>query len=325
MDKKLTRRAIIASARKDIKSLPRPTGVRLDNWYYVREALLCLAGSLPDPYPSVRTLAKKLGWHKTTVHRVVSKARSLGLLETTSRSFGEDHWDGMTYLLTCLSDTTKAAIVRSRPGPKCVQEPVHTSGLKVVPSSSKKESSPIPPSEGCAHGSGSALADQTQRAAVTRRGEFDDEPEVTLGGDPTPKLRSSVVKPPDPAKMLALHFDDRWQNMARRSQRFRGIPGSKRGMAIGYIKGVMLTQVDPDIARAHMDAFVSAVASGEVELNDEQLPFERFTGWWGRQQVVDPAETARLNEIKAVLAQRREEFLRRTAAEDAAAALDSDD
>jgi hypothetical protein len=73
------------------------------------------------------------------------------------------------------------------------------------------------------------------------------------------------------------------------------------------MKGVMLTQVDEDIARAYIDAFVSAVASGEVELKEGQLPFERFTGWWGREPVDDPVETAARREVFAELRQRQQE------------------
>lgn len=141
------------------------------------------------------------------------------------------------------------------------------------------------------------------------REEGDSGDPQPAGEDPHKPLRSHRVKPPDPATALALHFDQRWMDMARRSRRWRGVPGSKRGMAIGYIKGVMLTQVDEAVAREHMNAFVSAVAAGEVEINEEQIPFERFTGWWGRHPVADPAEVARNNQVLAEMRRRRDAAL----------------
>ena len=122
---------------------------------------------------------------------------------------------------------------------------------------------------------------------------------------------SSTVKPPDPAGSLALYFDTQWGKRANHSRQWRGSRASERGKAIGYLKGVMLTQVDPEIAQAYIDAFISAVVSGEVELKEGQLPFERFTGWWGRQPVDDPVETARRKEILARQLALRDEHVRR--------------
>jgi len=80
----------------------------------------------------------------------------------------------------------------------------------------------------------------------------------------------------------------------------------------------MLTQVDPDIARAHIEAFISAVFSDEVELKEGQLPFERFTSWWGRQPVADPVETARVRAATQRLLAQRDEYLRQLELDDGA-------
>jgi hypothetical protein len=136
----------------------------------------------------------------------------------------------------------------------------------------------------------------------------EDEPEA-IGADPSAPLPSHVLKNPDPAKWLALYFDRRWQGMAQRTREWRGSRPSERGKAIGYLKGVMLTQVDPDIAQAYIDSFIRAARSGEIELKEGQLPFERFTGWWGRQEVVDPVQQEKDRKSMDELRRRRAESL----------------
>jgi len=300
VDKTLTHRTLVANARTEIRHLKPPPGMRSGSWHDIQELLRVLAGYLPEVWPSQRTLAAKLGCSQPTVHRRVSAAVDLGLLHLTTRP-NQGWLDGTVYHLTCLSTGLKADCSRyaSR----------FTSASEVVLSLSEKESSPLP--SGGAHGSaGPGLAAEHTLEAGVPRHVPDDDPDP-IGADPHAPLPQHRVKPPDPGKELALYFDNRWHDRARRSSQWRGTRPSDRGKAIGYLRGVMLTQVDPDIARAHIDAFISAVFSGEVELKEEQLPFERFTGWWGRQAVADPVETARLNEIKARLLADRDEHLRR--------------
>lgn len=285
MDKKLTHRSLVANARTEIRLMKRPAGMRSDVWPGVRDLLTTLAGYLPEVWPSQRLLAKKLGVSHTAIHRRVSTARRFGLLVTTTRP-NEGWLDGLEYHLTCLSTGLKADCVRliSSNGSR------HGSVPEVVPSSSKKEFSHTPPSEVCVHGSGSALADQTQKAAVARRGEFDDEPDVTLGEDTSAPLRSSVVGG-DPAKVLIQHFNQRWMVVAQRMG-LRTVRSSDYGMALGYMREVMLKQVDADVARSYIDAFMAAVRSEELEVKEGQFAFERFTKWWGRVEVDDPRTTS---------------------------------
>ena len=60
MAETLTHRAIVATARAEIKRLKRPAGMRSDVWLSVRELRTALAGYLPEVWPSQRTLAAKL-------------------------------------------------------------------------------------------------------------------------------------------------------------------------------------------------------------------------------------------------------------------------
>jgi hypothetical protein len=220
----------------------------------------------------------------------------------------------MEYLLTCLSAGTKADIIRARPEHTSTQASEHSSVLKVVPSLSEKESS-NPPSVGPHGSAGSGLADRTTKEAGVPRWEPQEQDPDPIGADLSAPLPGQRIKPPNPGTTLALYFDHRWLTMAQRSRQWRGSRPSERGKAIGYMKGVMLTQVDEDMARAYIDAFVSAVASGEVEIKEGQLPFERFTGWWGRDVVADPVEEERNRQVREEMRRRRDERL---------AALDDD-
>lgn len=305
MDKKLTHRAIISIARKDIKALRQPKGLRGDVWYHVQQLLDCLAGYLPEVWPSERTLAKKLGWHQTSVHRAVSRARALGLLETSVRPVEGARFDGQFYLLVCLSDTTKAALVRARPEHISGSSPEHSLHHKVGTSSSKKyegRSSPsggVTPVGGCA-----AERDDLLRAAMAGfRGHPDHDEPRPFGAPPEsedPPLRSTTIKG-DPALALARLFDDVWREAAARDKHLRTLKPSSRPIAIKYLKGVMLRQVDVDVAEAYIRQFPARVLSGAVEIPEGKTPFQAFIGSWGDEQVTDPGEEDRLREINARL------------------------
>lgn len=303
----LSHRSLVASARAEIRKLRKPAGMRSDLWRNTQELLSVLAGYLPEVWPTQRTLAIKLGCSQPAIHRRVSTAMRFGLLSSSTHP--NPGWmDGMQYHLVCLSEGLKADCSRyaSRYG----------SVSQVVPSSSKKEASPPPSSKEGVHGSaGSGLADEQPREAEVPRWEPESEPEP-YGKDPEAPLPVKRVKPVDPGWALAVYFDERWGARANHSRQWRGSRASDRRKAVGYIKSVMLVQIEPDMVRAYIDAFITAVLAGEIELKDEQLPFERFTGWWGRQPVGDPAEEARNRQVLAEMRRRRDERL---------AALDDDD
>jgi hypothetical protein len=296
----LSHRSLVASARAEIRKLKKPVGMRSDLWPTTQQLLSVLAGFLPEVWPSQRTLAAKLGCSQPSIHRRVSTAMRFGLLTTVVHS--NPGWlDGKEYLLTCLSEGLKADCSRyaSRYG----------SVSQVVLSLSEKESSPLP--SGGVHGSAaSRLADQTPKeAGMPRHDPYAGDPDP-LGGDPEAPYPSFKVKAVDPATTLALQFDQKWYAMARRKG-LRGIRPSDRGMAIGYLRGVMLTQVDPDVALEYMTAFIGAVRDEEVEIKTGQFAFEKFTKWWGRIEVDDPVTTAEDKARAAAAVEKYREYLKR--------------
>ena len=279
MDTKLTHRAIVATARAEIKRLKRPAGMRSDVWLSVRELLNALAGYLPEVWPSQRTLATKLGCAPSSLHRRVSTAIRHGLI-TTTLHHNEGWWDGQEYQLVCLSEGLKAACSRSG---SC-------SGSRhkeVLPST--KEVKQLSRSV-IFDGSGVALAVQRSKEAGVPRWEPDESEPEPIGADPSAPLSVKQVRKADPAGSLATYFDTQWGTRANHSRQFRGTRASDRRKAVGYIRSVMLVQVSDEMVQAYMDAFITATLAGEVELAEGQLPFERFTGWWGRQPVDDPVE-----------------------------------
>ena len=106
-----------------------------------------------------------------------------------------------------------------------------------------------------------------------------------IGSDPEAPLPTYTARPVDPGRRLAAIFDECWRSMAAKHQEWRGVRPSDRGMAVRYLKGTMLTQVDPDVAEQYVRSFAPAVAAGEVDVKDGQLPFMVFTRWWGTTEV----------------------------------------
>ena len=110
-----------------------------------------------------------------------------------------------------------------------------------------------------------------------------------FGEDPKGALPASEVRV-DPAVYLARQFDRKWADAKRETPALRVIRASSRGMAIGYLRKVMLPEVSSAHVEAYMDAFVDACVSGDVIVKESQFAFERFTAWWGREDVEDPTE-----------------------------------
>src|SRR4029077_8920365 len=107
----LTRSALIREARREIRAKRCPRHIRKDAWGHVIDLLVCIAGYLPDCWPSERTLAAKLGKHPPNVHRTIVRARAEGLLVTTPRPLEHSWRMGQAYHLVCLSKDLQAAIV----------------------------------------------------------------------------------------------------------------------------------------------------------------------------------------------------------------------
>ena len=117
----------------------------------------------------------------------------------------------------------------------------------------------------------------------------DDWSSPAIGEDPRAPLPVHEVRPVDQAVRLARHFDERWAELGRKHRELRGIRASSRGPAIGYLRKVMIPDKGVELTEAYIDAFVTAVADGEVGIKDGQFAWERFTAWWGRVPIDDPA------------------------------------
>ena len=313
MDKKLTRRAVIAKARAEIRALPQPKGVRWDVWIRVQHVLAALAGHLPDVWPSLDRLAVELGWHKTSVHRSVSKAVALGFVSKNIRSRDKHQWDSTEYLLTCLSDACKADVVRLRPEHTSVHSSGHTSVLKEGLLSTREDGVVPSPSGRFTPGAACGGADQTAREAEVPRYDPDNDsrndPEAY--GAPHDPLPVHAVKPLDPATRLAALFDDVWKRAASKHAHLRMIKPSHRPRTIQWLSGVMLRQVDEDVAEAYIRQFPRLVVDGAISIGPKQTAFQVFTGTWGTvEEIDDPVTSAEDRARAAANLERYREYVR---------------
>lgn len=279
----VTHRELVATARREIRALQCPHGTRRDAWRTVIELLAAIAGYLPDPFPSERTLAKKLGRHQQNVHRTLDRARQLGLVKTVPRPLEKSYRDGQTYLLLCLSEGLRAAIARHH---------FQTSLDVRRKIFFFEEDHNAPPSSREVLPAGLRPADQTpleDNVVPFNRNTDDDWSSPVIGEDPKAPLPATAIRV-DPAVYLARRFDSKWADAKRTTPALRVIRASSRGMAIGYLRKVMLPEISPDHVEAYMDAFVAAAVAGDIVVKESQFAFERFTAWWGREDVEDPAE-----------------------------------
>lgn len=301
----VTHRAIIAAARKEIRALKRPEGMQSNIWPLQKDFLLVLAGYLPDVWPSMRTLATKLDCSPMSVHRRVRTAQRFGLIATEVHPGQAMQWDGTKYHLMCLSGPLKASIVRARP----VTVPCNGCAIEGRSSSSKKIGVVPPPLRGgVTPGAACGGTFDTQEATVPNGYNPDDDyPPDAIGEDPDTPLPVHRVRQIDQGTWLARYFDERWHAMARRHREWRMTKPSERGAAVKYMKGVMLAQVDFDVAEAYVQAYVNAVGDGVVAPKEGQLPFLHFTGWWGHEEIADPKERA---ERQAMIASAKADYHR---------------
>jgi hypothetical protein len=279
----VTHSTLIREARKEIRALPNP-GIRPDAWRSITDLLAAIAGYLPDCWPSERALAKKLSKHHQNVHRLIVRARDLGLISTTPRVLEKSLRDGQEYHLLCLSEGLKAALSRHH--------------FQASSDDRSKNSYSVGVQDGTTFGGpslpGCRPADQTPpepRSNVVpfNRPRDEDWDSPAFGEDPKGALPASEVRV-DPAVYLARQFDRKWADAKRETPALRVIRASSRGMAIGYLRKVMLPEVSSAHVEAYMDAFVDACVSGDVIVKESQFAFERFTAWWGREDVEDPTE-----------------------------------
>jgi hypothetical protein len=260
----------------------------------VIELLVAIAGYLPEAWPSERTLARKLGRTQQSVHRTLDRARSEGLVKTTPRPLEHSYRDGQTYTLLCLSLPLQAAIARHH-----FQT---SSDVRSKSSSSKKTStSSLLRRDSSLRGSASLTQtpEEAKEVLVAKNAdgspwrENQDDPEQAQGAPDeryvVPPVR--LVPAVDPAIALSQEFKDLWAAAKRKHRDLLGLTRSANaGMAIGYLRNTMLLEVDPEHVRAYMVAFIDAVVAGDVVVKEGQFAFEKFTAWWGREDVEDPSE-----------------------------------
>jgi hypothetical protein len=284
---------LIAAARREIRALPCPRGIRKDGWGTVLDLLAAIAGYLPDCWPSERTLAKKLSKHQQAVHRTLNRARELGLVSTTVRPL-ESSRDGQSYHLLCLSEGLRAAISRQRIQTTVVVE------SKISYSVGDQTASPSGDTSLPA-----APVDRKDNVVPFNRPPDDDWSSPAIGEDPLAPLPATAIKV-DPAVYLARQFDSKWADVKRRHPELRVTRSSSRGAAIGYLRKVMLPEITPEHVEAYMDEFILAAVTGDVQVKEGQFAWERFTAWWGRADVEDPAihAAAKASAAKAVAAAR---------------------
>jgi hypothetical protein len=111
------------------------------------------------------------------------------------------------------------------------------------------------------------------------------------GGDPTAALEGTVA-PVKPAVQLARQFDAMWyEEVVTRYPNWRRSP-SNRGVATGYLQRFF---IDTGYSNEHVEEYFAtffaelADPHSTLDLRDGQMPFQLFTGWWGHQEVADPA------------------------------------
>lgn len=275
----VTPRELVATARREVRALKRPKDVRRDLWTHVIDILVVIAGYLPEPYPSQRTIAAKLDLHRTTVTRRLAMAERLGLISRTDRPNPGGLMDGTNYHLLCLSEPLRAAITRTH-----FQDTLCTQ-TQISYSVGDHTASPL---RGDTSGAGSA--DREGTVLPFNRPPDDDWSSPAIGEDPKAGFPVTEIRT-DPAVYLARKFDRKWADLKRTHPEQRIIRASSRGQCVGNIRNMLNEQaMSPEHVEAYMDEFVVAVAAGEVIVKEGQHAWRCFYGWWGSTDVEDPAE-----------------------------------
>jgi hypothetical protein len=282
--KNIAHSELIAAARREIRALPCPREVRCDGWRTITDLLAAIAGYLPDCWPSERTLAKKLGKKQQAVHRTLVRARELGLVVTTVRPL-ESSRDGQSYHLVCLSEPLRAAISRQRMQTTTVvkSKNSYSVGVQDGPTFGGPSWAAAPPAQ--------TPPEPRSNVVPFNRQRDEDWESPAFGEDPKGALPATTIKT-DPAVHLARQFDRKWVDAKRTTPALRVSRSSDRGMATGHIRNTMLRDHDlsPEHVEAHMDAFIAACVAGDVIVKEGQFAFEKFSKWWGREDVEDPTE-----------------------------------
>jgi hypothetical protein len=273
--------------------LERPEEIPARLWPVIHSLLTEIARHYPHSFPGQQTLAQALGRSVPTIKRYLSMAVKAGLVEVTPNSGGKPyhgHWRTNSYQLRYLN---RGSPVIPRPG--ITGEPQTSTPYGVDEKRRKEVAIPAESLEG------TPMAWEKKRSPDDPAGWGDP-----YGADPDPELPATVVQI-DPAVRLSRHFDDRWRTkVLPRRPELRGHQPSQRQRAAGYIRSAMLGSagLSPAHVERYIDTFMVAVINEEVDWHEGQLPFQRFTSWWGHNFVEDPAiREAQLAEGRAVMAE----------------------
>jgi hypothetical protein len=273
--------------------------------------LRALAKYLPDPYPSIRELARRTQIPVPTVARLLVRAESAGLISRTPRvtSRGQNSY---SYLLLGVSEgvSNETEKKRSSPteknsssyGPPALRKPNRWSGPCCVCTF------PVQPKEGWLHGKLPVHRECDQgrpNLKYEREHQGDLNPSGVIGDDPTAAQGTATVTT-DPATQLATRFETLWfTEILAQYPHWREHRVMHRGPAIGYIRSQFLAKgYSPEYVEAYFDAFFEdLMAPGStLDLREGQTPWQLFTGWWGSTAVADPAiDRARREENQRIV------------------------
>jgi hypothetical protein len=274
-------------------------GIERKYWTNIQALCLAIAGHYPNSATGQETMAADLGWCRRKLQGYLAMAVKAGIVEVTPDSGftkrrgpnGHGYWRTNTYTLRYLNRAHSDAH-----GPGALECAQITTPNGVVP---EKRATPSSPREEL----GAPAARQGGEPMAGWKPDEDWQGQ-SFGESPLP---TGVARIPPPATRLARYFDRAWrEEVLSKRPRLRGTQPSHPGHATGYIKSAMLERagLSTEHVEAYIDAFMSAVVHDEVDWKDDQMPFQRFTTWWGHNFVEDPAiAQAQVAEGRDMLAQ----------------------
>lgn len=294
----------VRDAKAGIAKLRRPDHISKLVWGRIKKLLAEIANHLPDPYPGMRRLAKRLGCSVGTVCTHVRLAEEAGLL--TRESIGGVR-DGMRYTLAWCSvpafssEHKEESPTGTRP-PSSKEDSVVAGRVRRADFGSRRRNRY--PGECCVCG-GHLFAgqgflhgrlpvhEQCDTGAMASKWKDDpDNPdnwsrEEAIGDRPEPPKVTQLKS--DPAVRLARTFENLWISTALKNRELQGMRVIDIGPAVGYLRAKMLTHMTPEHIEAYIVAFVEDTRAGEVGFKEGQSAWSRFTGWWGTTEVPDPS------------------------------------
>ena len=290
-------------AKAETRRLRRPDGMHRLTWAGVQVLLLAICAYLPRAWPSLRTLEQKTGMPRASLHRWVSVAIRHGLLETTPQRLGRSNREGTKYRLPYLSEDLLACLDRGGKVSHLGTEQKTSSSREV----DTEEPTVLP--LGDPRSPAPDVQEPGRVIPMPRRGPDESDWQTTAYGEDTRAPLPGHSRPADPAIRLARYFDQQWvDHVVAHCRKIRMTPprSSDRGRCIGYLRSTLLPQRNERWIMAYIDLFVDMAVAGEVTFREGQTGFQRFTSWWGTQEIDDPevalAQAAEAARIRSALA-----------------------